>query len=289
MWRGSRGRSTGRGSRRGSLRAPGRPLEASCRRRPRPQTRVEAVDPVRPGRDRRGCRRSRTAGWRCRWSSLTVFQVRPPSSERSSALCLGLDERVDDLGVRRARWRCRCGRGRPSGRPSSSVSRFQVVAAVIGDVQPGARAAGAEEPRPAPVLPHRGEQLVRVRRIDDEVGGAGALVDVEHPLPGLAAVGGLEDAALGVLAPEPAHRGYPGDVRIGGVEDDAVDALGLLETQVLPGVATVERPVDAVADDGAVARVALARAHPDDVGVGLEDRDGRRSKPPADRRRPASR
>ena len=59
------------------------------------------------------------------------------------------------------------------------------------------------------------------------------------------------------------------------MEDDAGDVLGLLRA---PGgvqvLAAVERAVDAVADRDAVARVPLARAHPDDVRIGLVDGDG---------------
>ena len=148
------------------------------------------------------------------------------------------------------------------------------VAAVVGDVEPRARPAGAEEPGPAPVVPQCGEELVRVGGVHHQLGAAAALVGVEDALPGLAAVGGPEDAALGVLAPLLALGGDVGDVGVGGMQDDAADALGLVEPQVMPGAAGVERAVDAVADRSAVARVAFAGAHPDDVRVAPEDRDG---------------
>ena len=103
------------------------------------------------------------------------------------------------------------------------------LAAVVGDVEAGARTAGAEEPGPAAVLPHRGEQLVRDWTDRSRGRRAGALVDVEDLAPGLAAVVGLEDAALRVLSPDLPHGRDPGDVRDRrGWSDDAVDALRLL-------------------------------------------------------------
>ena len=110
--------------------------------------------------------------------------------------------------------------------------------------------------------------------IDHQVGRAGARIDVEHPAPGLAAVDRLEHPALRVLPPDLAEGRHPGDVRVGGMQHDAVDVLRLLQPQVGPGLAAVERAVDAVADRDAVARVPLARAHPDDVRIGLVDGDG---------------
>ncbi len=186
---------------------------------------------------------------------------------------LGLDRRVDD---RRAG-----AREGDLGPPEEPLGQAVVLAlplpggaAVVAGEEAGARPAGPEGPRPAPELPHAGEELLRVRGVDRQVAGAGLLVDVEDLLPGLPAVRGLEDAALRVLPPLAPQGGDPGDVGIGRMEDDAGDVLGAVEPHVGPGLAGVERAVDAVADRGAVAQVPLAGAHPDDVRVPLEDGDG---------------
>jgi hypothetical protein len=185
---------------------------------------------------------------------------------------LGLDQGVDDVRVR----------ARDGEADSPELSLGQAVllreappalAAVVGDVEPGARAAGPEGPGPAPVVPHRGEELVRITRVDQQVGPAGPRIDVQRLAPGLPPVHRLEDPALGVLAPVLSQGRDPGHVRIGRVEHDFVDVLRLLEPQVGPGLASVERAVEAVADRDAVARVALARADPYDIRVGLVDGD----------------
>ena len=172
----------------------------------------------------------------------------------------------------------------PSGRPSSSCSFFQVAppSCVTWRLEPGP--ARLEGPRPAPELPHRREQLARVLRVEDEIAAARLLVDVEDLLPVLAAVFGLEDAAIGVFSPLLARRAHPRGVGIRRMERDPVDALGLLEAEVGPGLAAVERAVDAVAHRHAVPGVALSGAHPDDVRVRLIDGQQRRSHAPAGRR-----
>jgi hypothetical protein len=184
---------------------------------------------------------------------------------------LGFHEGVDDARIR----------ARDGDADASEVAfRHSILlgeplpgrAAVVRHMQARAGAAGVEEPRPAAVLPHRGEEFVRVGRIDDQIRGADLVVHEEDFRPGPAAVDGFEDAAVGVLAPRLAHRRDPGDVGIARVENDAVNALGLVEAVVLPGLAAVDGFVDAVADGHGVARIAFTRADPDDVGTGLEDR-----------------
>src|SRR5262249_14375719 len=62
-------------------------------------------------------------------------------------------------------------------------------------------------------------------------------------------------------------------VRVGGVNEDLADLEGLVQAHVLPGLAAVDRFVDAVAVGDGVARVGLAGADPDDVAVGGGDAD----------------
>ena len=151
---------------------------------------------------------------------------------------------------------------------------------VVRDVETAPFATRLEEPRPAPVLPHGGKELVWVRRIHHEVGRTGALVREQHAFPGVPAVGRLEDTALVAVAPGGSHHAEVCDVGVRGIEDYAVNAFRALESQVGPRLPAVHRLVHAVAHAGAVPRVTLAGAHPHDVGVRLIDRDG------ADRSRP---
>src|SRR5436190_20323247 len=112
-----------------------------------------------------------------------------------------------------------------------------VRAAVVRHVQTGAGTAGVEEPRPAPVLPQRGEELVRIFRIDHQLRGAAPLIAEKYFGPALSSVDGLEYVTVGVLSPRLSHRRDPGNVRIARMQHDAINALGFVEAEVLPGLA----------------------------------------------------
>ena len=58
------------------------------------------------------------------------------------------------------------------------------------------------------------------------------------------------------------------------VDDEAANVVRLVQTQVLPGLATVEGAKDSVAPGDAVAGVGLAGADPDDLGARRADGDG---------------
>ncbi len=147
------------------------------------------------------------------------------------------------------------------------------LAQVARDVEPGLPAAVVEAPRPAAERPHPRVRVARVREVDVQVRAAGVLVDVEDLLPARAAVRRLEDAALLVRAPLAAERADQRDVRIARVHHDPLDPLRALEAEVRPRRAAVGRAPDAEAVADRVARVALARAEPDDVRVRRRDGD----------------
>src|SRR5262249_15084852 len=148
----------------------------------------------------------------------------------------GLDRGVDDLGVGAREGEVDAAELAP-GQAVLLGAALPGAAAVVARVETGARPARLEGPGPAAELPHRGQQVLRIGGVEREVGGAGPLVDVEDLLPALAAVLGLVDAALGVLAPLAAERRHPRDVGVGRVEHDAADALAGLEADVGPGLA----------------------------------------------------
>src|SRR4030095_13942580 len=100
----------------------------------------------------------------------------------------------------------------------------------------------------------------------------GLLVDEQHTLPVLAAVGRAENTTLLLRRGDPPNRTREDDVGIGGMDEDAADAAGLVEAGVRPGLAGVERLVDAVADHVAVAnRPGFAGPGPDDAWIGRRD------------------
>ena len=85
--------------------------------------------------------------------------------------------------------------------------------------------------------------------------------------PGLAAVGGLVQAALAAALPERARGRDVHDVGIARVHHDARDVLGELEAHVAEGASAVFALIDAVAVGDAALVVVLAGADPDDGGV----------------------
>lgn len=136
-----------------------------------------------------------------------------------------------------------------------------------------ARATSVHAPRRAPPLVHRSVERIAVGRIDDDVGGAGVLVDEQHLAPALAAVVGLEDAALRVGAEQMSGSRHPDHVIVVRVDDDAGDRLRFLEANAFEALSGVGRLIDAVAVRRALTVVGLPRADPNDIRVALADRE----------------
>jgi hypothetical protein len=108
---------------------------------------------------------------------------------------------------------------------------------------------------------------VRVLRVDVEVGRSVAVVRVEDFLPGVATVGGHEDAAFLVRSVGMADGRDVYFLRVARVDDDARDVARVGEAEVFPGLAAVGGLVDAVAEGDRVADVGLAAADINDVGI----------------------
>ncbi|CAA9358627.1 MAG: hypothetical protein AVDCRST_MAG40-3336 [uncultured Gemmatimonadaceae bacterium] len=184
---------------------------------------------------------------------------------------VGLDERVDHARVG--------GRGREPDAPLHH--RREAAAAHLGPRLPRVGAlperragpAALEEVGPAHPLPARRPERVRVVGRHGDVDEAGAVADELDVPPGGAAVGGLVQPPLAVRAPDVAERGHVGRVRVGGVDHDAPDRLGLAQPHQLPRLAGVGALVHAAARGDGVARVLLAGARVDHVGVARRHRD----------------
>ncbi len=200
----------------------------------------------------------------------------------AAAVVGGLDDRVDDVGVR----------GR-TGEPDAAFTLGHAaqlapgLSAVDGAVQRRLRSAGDVAPHVAMPLPGARDDDVRIARIERDVVHAGPLLAGEDLGPRLTAVGGLEQSAVPALGPERALCGDVDDLGVARIDDDAPDVLGVLEAHVLPRAAGVLRLVDAVAPAHRALCVVLARAHPDHIGVlGVEHHraDGVRGLPVEDGR-----
>ena len=164
----------------------------------------------------------------------------------------------------------------PSGRPC--FSGFHVRAAVdrLEDAAVGA-APGAVLPRALALLPQRRVDDVRIGGIDVDVLAAGVLVDEQHAIERLAAVGRAEDPALLIRAVGMAEGGDEQPVRVRRIDGDLRNLLRVAQAQVGPGLSGVSGFVDAVAHRQVRPRQPFPAADVDDVGIGQRDRH------PADR------
>ena len=108
-------------------------------------------------------------------------------------------------------------------------------------------------------------------RIEGDVDASGVFIFVENFLPGLAAVGGAEDAALGVRSIGMAEGGYENDVGVIGIDDDFADGARVAESDVFPTFAGVEGFVDSIALRNVAAYAGLAGANVNDVVIGIGD------------------
>ena len=193
---------------------------------------------------------------------------------------LGLDHREGDIGLRAAE---------VDADAAQHHRREAVAALVVREAGPGGPAVGrapqgaARSPllggvvrvvEVALALVARDQQDLGIGRVHRDLDDAGHGIDLEHPRPALAAVGGLVEAALVVRAPQASEGRHVDRVRIVGVDGDLGDLERLLEARVVPGQAAVRGAVDPVAEGDGVPRIGLARAHPHLGRVGRADRHG---------------
>ena len=124
------------------------------------------------------------------------------------------------------------------------------------------RAATDNVPALAESAIHRRVDDIGIVGIDFDIAPARLVVHKERALPGLAAVGGLEDATL-VVRPEGRPQcGQPHRVRGVGMHLDAADLARVLEPHELPGLPGIRRLVDTAPDDDVRADGGAARADP---------------------------
>src|SRR6185295_12882056 len=178
-------------------------------------------------------------------------------AEEAAGLADGLDDGVDGVRLRR--------------REGEADAPHVLLGQAGGELLPGGAAVGGpvdaalgaavdQGPDVAAPLVGGGVEHVGVARVHHHVGDAGVLADRQHLLPGLAAVGGLVEAAVAARRPQRALGRHVDGVRVAGIDEDLADVLGTLEPDVLPTLAAVDRLVDAVAVGDAALAVVLAAA-----------------------------
>src|SRR6185295_14756931 len=100
------------------------------------------------------------------------------------------------------------------------------------------------------------------------------LVHEESLLPGLAAIRGAEDAALGVGAEEVTLGGDQHDVGVARIDPHAADVAAVGEAAVLPCLAAVGGAIDAVAGGDVPAGGDLAGADVENGRIAGRDSQG---------------
>src|SRR5262249_59686519 len=98
----------------------------------------------------------------------------------------------------------------------------------------------------APPLIRGGDDDLRIAGIEDDVGDAGVLGDLQHLRPGSAAVSRFVEPAIAAGSPERALRGHVDGVAVLRADHDAADVLGRLQSDIGPRAAAVVALVDAV-------------------------------------------
>ena len=131
-----------------------------------------------------------------------------------------------------------------------------------------ARAAVDQGPDMTAALVGRGIKHVGIAGIEMHLTDAGVLVDVENALPAFSSIGAFVKPPFPAIRPQRPLRGHVDHRRIARVDPDHADVFGGLQAHVLPGLAAVERAVDAVAVAHAALAVILPGADPHHLGIG---------------------
>ena len=148
------------------------------------------------------------------------------------------------------------------------------VAAIGGAIKPAPFAPAREKPRLPPHLPERGEQSVRIVRVENDIDRAGVLVFAQDFRPGLAAIGRAKNSAL-VVRPIGMPEGRDkNDVRIFRMDDDRADVAAVFQADIPPIAAAIDGLINAVAIGDIAAQRRLTGAGVDRVVIARRYRQG---------------
>ena len=153
-------------------------------------------------------------------------------------------------------------------RISATLDLGPGCAGVRGLPERAAGSAAVQRVGRAIALPARRVDNIGISRIDGDVHKTRAVTDELGHRPRVAAIDGLVQSAFLVGRPRRAQCRNVEDVLVPWIDSDATDVLRLLQPHHRPRVATVSGLVDAGARLNGVARIWLASARPDRIGIG---------------------
>ena len=135
-------------------------------------------------------------------------------------------------------------------------------------------AARAEGVALAAEVPGPREQAIMVARVHCHGRTTGRQVRaLDDQRPGAAAIDRLVQAAVGAVRPQAARRADIDRVAVLGIDQHARDPLAVGQADPGPGLAAIDRFIDAIADRDRVAGPAFAGPDPHHFGIARVDRD----------------
>ena len=146
---------------------------------------------------------------------------------------------------------------------------FPSIAAIGAFPEFGIRAAAVHAVPIAGHVPGTGVDDARVIGVEDEVGSARLIVNVEDFFPALAPVHAAEYAAHFVGFPEVAQSSYVQHVGVFGVDPNAGNVPGILQANAFPGRPCIGGFPKPSSGSDVVAQGLFAFPYVDDVGVAL--------------------
>src|ERR1039457_719022 len=145
--------------------------------------------------------------------------------------------RIDDAGIR---WRVVHADAAQLARGEAAANLGPRLADVDGAPQRALGPAVNDPEIAALALVRGGQQDVGIARVHDHIGHAGVIAHFDEAgRPGLAAIGGLVEAALAAAFPEWTGGGHVDHVGVAWVDGDAGDMFTLAQAHVAPGAAGV--------------------------------------------------
>jgi len=161
---------------------------------------------------------------------------------------------------------------RLGGEVKRELSRFGTAGAMTELV--AAWPAAGEKPGLSSRLPERGENDIRIMRVEHHIDPAGIFVFRENFRPRFAAVACPENSPFRIWAKGVTKRGHEYDIWIIRMNDERADLARVAQPDIFPVLSGIDRFVNTGAVSGVPANGGFAGADVNSVVIGWRDREG---------------
>ena len=144
---------------------------------------------------------------------------------------------------------------------------------IVGDEQAARWTTAGKEPRRSAVLPHIGNQLLRVVRIYNEISSACFSIHIQTLCPIFSAVRTLIHPSWAISPSRPSGT-HIDLIGVRWIDQNPVNGASLFQAQTLPALTAVVAFVQPVTTGLRVSRVPLTCPHINDVRMGRINSDG---------------